>query len=271
METIFFDNRNNRLVYIEKKADQGLWSELWLSDKNLESSIKKRNTFVSSYTKEYLDFGSRILEGGCGNGHHVYALQHNNFDSFGIDYAEEVVKKVKALVPDLDIRQGDVFNLELEDQSIDGYWSLGVIEHYFDGYEGITAEMKRVLKKDGYLFITFPWFNPLRKRKANSNAYYAFEEGTNIEEFYQFALDHNEVIEHLSDDFDLVFKRGLSSFEGLMKETKLTGKFLGFIHAQSKNSILFKIISKFLHLLLNIRPFCNQYGHSILLVLKKKN
>ena len=271
MEKIFFDKQNSRLVYIEKEANQDLWSELWLSDKNLETSIKKRNTFVSSYTKKYLGPGSKILEGGCGNGHHVYALKQNNFDSYGIDYAEEVVKKVKALVPDLDIRKGDVFNLEEEDQSLDGYWSLGVIEHYFNGYEGITNEMKRVLKKDGYLFLTFPWFNPLRKRKAFSNKYPAFEENTDVDQFYQFALDHNNVIDHLSDDFTLVYKRGLSAFEGLLKETQAIGKFLGYIHILSKKSIIFRILSKLLHLLLDTKLFCNQYGHSVLLILKKKN
>ena len=69
------------------------------------------------------------------------------------DSAEDVVKKINALVPELDIRQGDVFNLQEEDQSLDGYWSLGVIEHYFDGYDGISNEMKRVLKKDGVLAV----------------------------------------------------------------------------------------------------------------------
>ena len=36
-------------------------------------------------------------------------LKYNNFDSFGVDYAEDVVKKINSLVPELDIRQGDVF------------------------------------------------------------------------------------------------------------------------------------------------------------------
>ena len=270
MEKIFFDKKNERLVYIEKEANQDLWSELWLSDANLESSIKKRNTFVSSYTKNYLAPGARILEGGCGNGHHVYSLKYNNFDSFGVDYAEDVVKKINALVPELDIRQGDVFNLQEEDQSLDGYWSLGVIEHYFNGYDGITNEMKRVLKKGGYLFLTFPWFNPLRKRKAYLNKYSLFEEDTDIQGFYQFALDENELIEHFKDDFDLIYSRGLSAFEGLLKETKLIGKILGFIHSLSKKSIFFKVISKLLHLLLDTKIFCNQYGHSVLLILKKK-
>ena len=271
MEKIFFDKEKNRLVYIDKKADEQLWSRLWLSDKNLESSIKTNNTFVSSYTKAYLSPHSRVMEGGCGNGHHVFALNHNNFDAFGIDYAEELVAKVNKIVPNLDIRQGDVFHLEEEDKSLDGYWSLGVIEHYFDGYKGITNEITRVIKKNGYLFITFPWFNPLRKRKARSKRYSILNKNTDVEEFYQFALDHNEVIECLNDDFNLVYKKGLSAFEGLLRETQLTGKFLRLIHTLSKKSTLFRIISKLLHMLLDTRLFSNQYGHTILLILKKKN
>ena len=109
--------------------------------------------------------------------------------------------------------------------------------------------MKRVLKKDGYLFLTFPWFNPLRKRKANLSKYSLFEEDTNIQGFYQFALDENEVIDILKD-FDLVYSRGLSAFEGLLKETELIGKILGFITPFQK-SIIFKVISKSLHLFLD--------------------
>ena len=112
--------------------------------------------------------------------------------------------------------------------------------------------MKRVLKKDGYLFLTFPWFNPLRKRKANLNKYSLFEKDTNIQGFYQFALNENEVIEHLKDDFDLIYSRGLSAFEGLLKETKLIGKILGFIHSFQKINF-FKVISKSLHLLLDTK------------------
>ena len=145
MEKVYFDSAHQRLVYVDKKADQDLWNQTWLSDENIESSIKKDNTFVSSYTKKYLSSGSTIMEGGCGNGHHVYALRNNGYKAFGIDYAESTVRTVNKIVPNIDIRVGDVFNLPIEDNSIDAYWSLGVIEHYYDGYQGITEEMVRTI------------------------------------------------------------------------------------------------------------------------------
>ena len=74
--------------------------------------------------------------------------------------------------------------------------------------------------------------------------YSLFEEDTNIQGFYQFALDENEVIEHLEEDFDLVYSRGLSAFEGLLKETELIGKSSGIHPLLSKKSIIFKVISK---------------------------
>ena len=57
--------------------------------------------------------------------------------------------------PELHPVLGDVRNLPLEDDSVDGYWSLGVIEHLYDGYGDIFREMYRVIRRDGYLFLTF--------------------------------------------------------------------------------------------------------------------
>ena len=55
------------------------------------------------------------------------------------------LKKIKLHWPQLDVSYGDVRALEFEDDSFDGYWSLGVIEHFPDGYEDIGQEMTRVI------------------------------------------------------------------------------------------------------------------------------
>ena len=58
--------------------------------------------------------------------------------------------------------------LELEAQeSVDAYWSLGVIEHFFNGYKEIAEEANRILKNKGFIFLTFPSMNILRKQKQN--------------------------------------------------------------------------------------------------------
>ena len=67
--------------------------------------------------------------------------------------------------PNLNIKFSDVKHLFLEDNSVAGYWSLGVIEHFWDGYSEISNEMLRVIKPEGFLFITHPYISSLRRLK----------------------------------------------------------------------------------------------------------
>ena len=74
--------------------------------------------------------------------------------------------KSKAEVPDLNIETGDITNLVFGNSEFDGYWSLGVVEHLESGAGKAFDEMARVIKENGYLFITFPHMSKLRKIKA---------------------------------------------------------------------------------------------------------
>ena len=72
-------------------------------------------------------------------------------------------------MPDLNIDFGDVRSLPYKKSSFDGIWSLGVIEHNWDGYDQILREAHRVLRSGGYFFLAFPSFSPLRKLKVIFN------------------------------------------------------------------------------------------------------
>jgi cyclopropane fatty-acyl-phospholipid synthase-like methyltransferase len=137
-ELRFFDKVNNRLVYISSEATNDYWDDHWENDK-FEKMIKiTSNKFISSNTKKYLNKGSRILEGGCGRGQNVYLLQNQGYEVIGIDYAYKTVNKVNEVVPEIQVQLGDVRKLEFEANSFDGYWSLGVIEHFYNGYDDIA-------------------------------------------------------------------------------------------------------------------------------------
>ncbi|GAI52286.1 unnamed protein product, partial [marine sediment metagenome] len=117
-----------------------------------EKRIKVRNNrFIIGHTKKYLSPGAKVLEGGCGRGNKVYALYQHGYDAYGVDYAEETVKKVNQYAPELKITVDDIRNLNFEDGFFDGYWSLGVIEHFYDGYDAMLREMHRVLS-EGAIF-----------------------------------------------------------------------------------------------------------------------
>ena len=104
-------------------------------------------------------------------GHQVHALNCQGYKARGIDFAEKTVHRVKEAVPELDIRVGDVRNLPIETNGLDGYVSIGVIEHFWEGYEAILSEMARTLKTKGFLFLDFPYMSPLRRFKVRQGKY----------------------------------------------------------------------------------------------------
>lgn len=265
----YFDSKNNRLVFESEKATPDFWDKLWRNeDRELKKIIErgKKDYFVSRITKKYIKptKEKKILEGGCGMGTYVFSLDYSNYDVRGIDFATKTVAKVNKLFPNLKISDGDVENLNFPDNFFDGYWSLGVIEHFYEGYSKITKEMERVVKNNGYLFITFPCLSSFRKIKARLGKYKEFsEQSFNKEKFYQFALDPQKVkldIEKLN--FKLIKKEPLDGIKGLKDEISILKPLLQKIYNSNflPTRIFGAIISKI------SSPIFN---HSILLVFKK--
>lgn len=262
----YYDQENKRLVYIEKKATSEFWDHLWEDDalkKNILAGNQER--FVFPTTKRYLKPGTKILEGGCGKGRYVYSLHARGYDVYGVDFAEKTVQKVNALIPELKIRLGDVRQLESPDAFFDGYWSLGVIEHFPEGYDSIAEEMLRVLKPGGYLFLTFPYMSLLRRLKVYFGSYPLFNnKHFDREHFYQFALNAPDVVNKFESlGFCLIKKRPYDGFKGLKDESGFLKPFFQALY--DNKSFLVRASVYVLTLLL--APFT---GHITLLVLKKK-
>jgi ubiquinone/menaquinone biosynthesis C-methylase UbiE len=219
----YIDRTRNRLVFVSEAATPDFWDRSW-QDQNLVASIKagSRDRFVSHITQKYIRPGKdrRILEGGCGKGQFVYSLARRGYDAVGVDYAKETVRKVNSLMPELQVRFGDVRQLNFPDNYFDGYWSLGVIEHLYDGYGRILDEMTRVIKPGGYLFVTFPHLSRLRTLKAKMGTYPPFDEKKfDKKKFYQFGLDHVLVIQDLQKrGFQLQETRRFDGLKGLKDE-----------------------------------------------------
>jgi SAM-dependent methyltransferase len=127
-------------------------------------------------TKYVPRFG-KVIEAGCGLGRYVFYLSKFGIDIEGVDFSSEVIR-------DLEIWQkqygyncnfilGDVTNLPYATDSISGYISLGVVEHFIDGPGIVLKETLRVLKPGGIAVITTPnrsyWvrYNNIRKKLKN--------------------------------------------------------------------------------------------------------
>ena len=160
----------NKIAFISKNADSTFWDEVW--EKDLVHRIPdnyKSDWLFCPVASKYLPKKAKILEGGCGNGHVVFALNKQGYKPLGVDFAERTIKKIKKLYPELVFELGDVRDLKYKANSFDGYISAGVIEHFPGGYAKILNEIKRVVKPGGYIFVTFPHLSLLRRLKIKLN------------------------------------------------------------------------------------------------------
>ena len=108
---IIYDSKHDRLVYLYKKADKTFWDNQWIrmfEKRKVRKVTLSRTAFI---TKQYLNKGSAVLEGGCGMSNELASLELAGFWVTGLDYAETTMRLVKKNFPDTKLTTGDVFAL----------------------------------------------------------------------------------------------------------------------------------------------------------------
>lgn len=182
--------RSGVLEYFKETPDHRYWDNVW-SDYDFNKELQGGDEFVQSVLPGFNQLSDRILEGGCGACSFVAAMERMGYRSVGVDFAVRTLRAVKGVAPDLTLCAADLTNLPFEDSSFDAYWSIGIIEHFQEGYGSLMCECRRVLRLGGIAYISFPYMNFLRKCKALMRMYnQVVPEGA---EFYQYALNHKEV------------------------------------------------------------------------------
>jgi SAM-dependent methyltransferase len=246
-----------------------MWDALWMSDEQaIHVALKpgRGTKYLTALTKRYLTAASgRILEGGCGLGHNVAALRRAGYVTVGIDFAFQTVAALNRIAPELGILLGDLRSLPFADNSFAGYWSLGVIEHFFYGYEALAAEMARVIRPGGYLFLTFPYMSPIRRFRARRGRYPAFQSSVEPTAFYQFALDPTVVVADFGRfGFENRYQSSMSGLEGIKDEVSFLEKPLTWLHDYTGRSVFLRGVR---FVVGRIATF--GAGHTCILVLQK--
>ncbi|MCX2980821.1 class I SAM-dependent methyltransferase [Halieaceae bacterium IMCC14734] len=261
---VFYDEAKACLAYIQEPATAEFWDGLWDSqfETDLIKPFPRRGTFVSNATQKYLAPGSHILEGGCGTAFHSRHLHSLGYRTIALDFAPATVNRLSARLPEVNPVLGDVGSLPFRDGSLDGYWSLGVIEHFYDGYGKFLTEMARVVRPQGYVFVTFPYMSPLR-RMLNRLNYYPPLQPQAIRKFYQFALDPERVIKDFqSSHFTLIEQQPLLGLSGFEDTFPVFSRLFSLL--RKKN-----VACRSLNFLLNklLQPWS---GHMVLLVMQRQ-
>lgn len=262
---MLYDACHNRLALFQKEATPEFWDQQWsIEDLKRKVGSGKTYHFLKRFTRRYVPAGGRILEGGCGIGQVVYYLRTLGYESYGVDFAKETIESTRKLFPSLPLSVQDVRSMNFQDNYFDGYWSLGVIEHFWNGYDDIIKEARRVIKPGGYLFLTFPVMSPLRKLKARLGFYKELDHAANHDNFYEFMLDKRRVVSHLSTyGFLTVRTYSYDALKGLKDEFKVLKPFLQKLY-DSRGFVARAIRFAMTFFLAQLA------GHMMLLVLKKK-
>lgn len=253
------------LAFYREKATAEFWDKHW-STADLQTILRKsrNDKLFIPLVKKYLPKGSVVLEGGCGRGQIVSALQYQGYKAIGVDFASETIKRIKEAAPELDVRHGDVCALQLPDDTLDGYISVGVIEHFWDGHQAIIEEMYRTLRVGGFLFVSFPYLSPLRRLKIFLRMYpsaHKQELNERADTFYQFALSARR----MQADFEVLgfrLKESLT-YDGLKGFKDEVAPFQPFLQEIYDGKRLPRWRSRLNRL---FKPFAS---HCVLLVLQK--
>lgn len=224
-----YDPAGERLVYVGEAAGADFWDRHWLGSADVRYSAEPpRRSLVVRETRRFLPAGRLVLEGGCGLAVNSWNLHRLGYHTLALDYAQRTLHHIARRVPEVRPLAGDVHRLPLSTASIDGYWSLGVVEHFYDGYSSIRDEMARVVRPGGYLFLTFPAMSWLRRAKARLGLYPRWRpERGETDRFYQFALAARLVTADFeSHGFRLVRATGDLGVTGLCEELGGLGRLL---------------------------------------------
>lgn len=203
----------DRLEFYQQPADSSFWDDHWNQQwQGTEEGFVKQATCHKDSLIEYLlnqyapQKDAKIIEAGCGNGHFVYLMNHLGYhQAYGVDFAPQTVSMLNRLFPSLLISCQDIRRTNFPDQTFSLYLSFGVIEHFYEGYEPIMQEAKRITKPGSYFAISFPQMSLLRKVKSRLGLY-SQKFPADQKNFYQFAFDPQKIANDLKDRYHLSLK-----------------------------------------------------------------
>jgi ubiquinone/menaquinone biosynthesis C-methylase UbiE len=115
-------------------------------------SRKRLSALLDSCLPERGD-GLRLLDVGCGSGHHMASLAEKGFEVSGVDGSEEMLEQARANNPGADVRLADVESIPFGDASFHFVLCIEVLRYLPDSTRCIR-EMARVLKPGGVCLAT---------------------------------------------------------------------------------------------------------------------
>lgn len=150
--------------YYDKNPECKIWDEIW-ETRTVEQELEacEIETPPRELFLKYLSKKDKIVDAGCGFGKWVNYLHRRGYNIVGIDNNEFAISKLKEFDGTLQVKMGDILNIDYPDNRFGAYISMGVIEHFEEGPQAPLKEAYRVLCPGGLIFVSVPTVNMIRK------------------------------------------------------------------------------------------------------------
>ncbi len=137
-----------------------------------EYDTSKEGQYTRFHIKELsntidLNEGDIVLDVACGNGTLLRELSKRaKIQANGIDISENMILAAKMRYSDMNFEVKPCYPLEWSNESIN-IITICCAFHHFDNPQGFVNECKRVLKKNGTVYIAEPNFGAILRFFAN--------------------------------------------------------------------------------------------------------
>ena len=155
-----------------------------------------RESPLTDLIERNLPATGRVLEAGCGLGQYVLLLRERGRAAVGADWSLEALRagaRAGAPVSVMDLRA-----LAVATGAVAAYLSLGVVEHDPDGPDAILTEAARVVPAGGWLLLSVPYWNGVRRLGAPYLRRRARLTRAAGGQFYQYAFTRRELGQRLA-------------------------------------------------------------------------
>ncbi len=148
---------------IDRKTEQ---SRITYNKIAFEYDTSREGQYTKFHIKELtntidLSKGNAVLDVACGNGTLLRELsKKEEIQANGIDISENMIHAAKMRYPNMNFEVMPCYPLEWSDESID-IITVCCAFHHFDNPQGFVNECKRVLKKNGIVYIAEPNFGAI--------------------------------------------------------------------------------------------------------------
>jgi len=130
--------------------------------------------------KEAANVGGKVLDMGCGTAIDYPRITGLGLEYYAIEPIPRFIEAAKARYPDINIKQGRVWNIDYPDNFFDVSWMRGVVQHLPPGtYPEALDELWRVTKTLMMVSTNRVWSDgniSHRQKGTNYDNHYNFEE-----------------------------------------------------------------------------------------------